>query len=105
MDEQKLYIENCIPGIWSNNDYSFSFQIATPNLATITDKQKAPNTGSAYQYHIVKQDFHYLLRLIISDGAKFGVIDYKIDHIDCASGSLTISTNGATWNLNKVLDY
>jgi len=105
MDEQLLYIENCLPGIWSNDDYSFSFQLGTPNLATITDKQKAPNTGSGCQYHIVKQDLFYLLRLIIRDGAKVGVIDYKIDHIDCASGSLTISTDGATWILNKVLDY
>ncbi len=105
MDEQQFYIENCLPGIWDNKDISISIQLGTPNLITITDKTKAPNSGSEATYHVVKQDWYYVLRIIVSDGTKVGALDYKIDHIDCATGDLTISAEGATWELKKVVEF
>jgi hypothetical protein len=105
MDEQQLYIENCILGLWENENYSFTFQDGTPKSLAITDKINAPRTGTDYTYHIVKQDFYYLLRVIITDGNSAAAIDYKIVNIDCATGELIISTDGATWELKKISQY
>ena len=105
MDEQQLYIENCILGVWENENYSFTFQGGTPKHLSITDKINAPKTGTNYLYHIVKENFYYILRLIITDGHNLAAIDYKIVNIDCAAGILVISTDGAKWELKKVSEY
>lgn len=102
MDEQQFYIEDCIIGLWENDLYSFIFKGGNPKLMSITDRQNAPKTGTGYQYHIVKQDYYHILRLILADGNKVATMDYKIDKIDCSTGELNTSTDGVVWELKKV---
>jgi hypothetical protein len=105
MDEQQFYIETCLIGVWDNENYSFIFNGGGTKLMSITDKINAPRTGTGYSYHIVKEDFYYVLRLIITDGDKVAAIDYKIDNIDCSIGVLKLSSGGATLELNKIVEF
>ncbi len=104
MDEQKFYIENTLANsIWDNERYSFTFTLGTPNLAVLTDKEDSPKTGGGSVYHIVKEDWYYLLRLVASNGTEVNVVDYKIDDIDAEAGTMKLSSGVVQWEFKKVV--
>lgn len=102
MDEQLFYIQNCLPGTWENKEYSFRFELGSPNIAIVNNKHNHPANSTGVTYHVVKEDYYYLIRLIYTTESKTWAKDYKIDGIDCAAGVLTISDNGAVWELSKI---
>lgn len=106
MDEQLFEIDNCLPGIWDNERYSFTFQPGVQRLASFTNKEIFPKTAVALTYQTFKKEFIPYLRVITANEGIKEVREFRIDKIDCSINELTITNEGnQSWTFKKTLEY
>lgn len=105
MDEQLLYLEEHISGVWDNADYTFVigyFKNDSPNTISFINKHTMDKTGSIGSVYIVKNASLYVLRIIFTlENNKVNAMDFDINYLDAVTGILELSNNGMIITLKK----